>query len=63
MDKLWTVLLATSPFWSFLLWAAWWLIADKLSERRRARTAANDARARYGRRDEQDGEHGQTQAA
>lgn len=63
MDELWTVLLATSPFLSFLLCAAWWLIADRLRDRRRARTAANDARAHSGHRDEQDEEHGQAQTA
>ena len=63
MDKLWTALLAASPVLSFLLWVAWWLITDSLNERRRARTAAQLARAYDGHPDEQDDEHGQAPAA
>jgi HAMP domain-containing protein len=63
MDKLWTALLAASPFLGFLLWVVWWLITDSLNERRRARAAAQLARVHDSRPDEQDDEHGQTPAA
>lgn len=39
-------LLASSPFLAFLLWAAWWLTAEVIRERRRDRIAARFA-ARY----------------
>lgn len=62
MDTLLTVLLAGLPFWGFLLWAAWWLSADALRERRRARAAARMA-ARYERKPDERARRGEASAA
>jgi threonine/homoserine/homoserine lactone efflux protein len=43
MSKLFTCLLAASPFLAYLAWAAWWLITDALQDRKQARTAAQEA--------------------
>ncbi|HEY0450042.1 hypothetical protein, partial [Actinophytocola sp.] len=62
MAKLWVILLASSPFLGFLLWAGWWLISDALRERRRVRVAVRIA-ARYARGPDERGGHGQAPAA
>jgi hypothetical protein len=45
-------LLAGSPFWAFLLWAAWWLVSDARRELRRTRAAARLAKQYLNRRDD-----------
>lgn len=42
MDKVWILLLTTSPFLAFFAWAGWWLITDACRERRWALVAVRD---------------------
>ncbi|MPZ82604.1 MAG: hypothetical protein GEV28_20270 [Actinophytocola sp.] len=62
MDKLWVVLLASSPFLTFIGWAVCWLVSDALRERRRTRAATRLAE-RFGPDRVERGDRGHASAA